>query len=68
MFSSLPLIDESLRPSSPSFCHYVQFITSEGQNPELGGFSISHVQSITSEPTDSQVSPFCLLLCLVNHL
>jgi len=27
-------------------------------NDELGGFSIGHVQSITSEPIDSQVSPF----------
>jgi len=35
----------------------------------LGGFSIiGHVQSITSEPTASQVSPLRLLLCPVNYL
>jgi len=38
-------------------CHHIQFVTSEWQNPELGGFSISYVL-VTSEPTDSQVSPF----------
>jgi len=39
-----------------SFCYYVQFVTSERQNSELGGFSIGYVQFITYEPRDSQVS------------
>ena len=35
---------------------------------ELGGFSIGYVQFATSEPTDSQVFLFGLLLCPVRHL
>ena len=67
-------IDGSLKLDSPSFCHHVHFITSEWQNFELGGFSIGHVQSITSELTDSQVSSFSLMWtsllssCPVRHL
>ena len=44
------------------------------RNPELGGFSISHVQSTTSELTDNQVSSSSpvgttpLSLCPVRHL
>ena len=36
--------------------HYIQFVTSEWQNFKLGGISISHVQFITSESTDSHIA------------
>jgi len=61
-------IDGSLKMSSPSFYRCVQFATSERQISRLGGFLISYVQSITSEPTDSQVSSFILPSCPVYHL
>ena len=37
------------------FCRHIQFITSEQQDPKLGGFSIGYVHVI-SELTDSQIS------------
>jgi len=44
------------------------------EHSELGSFSTSHVQSITSELTNSQISSFCpvqtffLSLCPARHL
>ena len=54
-------------PISPFFV-VMSYSSPLNDNSEHGGFSIGHVQFITSEPTDSQVSPFCLLLCPVRHL
>ena len=67
MSSFSPLNRQVPKIGFAPFCHHVQIITSEWQNFKLGGFSIGYVH-VTSELTDSRVSPFCLLLCPVRHL
>jgi len=38
-----PSVSNHIPQWNNSFCHHVQLITSEWQNSELGGFSISYV-------------------------
>jgi len=59
--SSLALLNRRVsKTGSPSFCRHVQFITSEREIFELGGFSIGYVQLITSGLIDNQFSSFFL--------